>query len=552
MKYDVIIVGGGITGLSIAYRFVESYKKILLIESTNNLGGRIKTINDTKNNLIYEAGAARISENHTKTLNLIEELDLNDQLVKLPENIDFIINNKKVKNTIIKLTNEVVENYNKIKDQIKIEDINFFQLCIDTIGYDKAELFKNLFGYDAEFMKMNAKTALELFINDYGTNVNYFCLTNGLNQIISKIENIINKENYITIKKEEKLLEVYDDKSILTDNGTYNFDNLILAIPYKELKKINIFKDVDILNSVEEIPLLRIYAKYPLDSNSEVWFKNINRTITNNYIRHIIPINYEKGLIMISYIDSEYAEMWNDSIISNSKIVINRLHKEINTLFKIKPPEPEYTKYFYWSNGFHVWKPGYDPNKLYKEILKPFDNELIFICGEGYSKHQGWIEGALETSYDVLEQIEVEDISFNRNKKEENNIKKENNIDNDIKKEDNDIKDNDIKEEKKENDLYNIYDVIKQKTWVVIELDKKYIYDLSNWIDKHPGGDWAIENIIKANKYYIKDGKDPNYTIKPIDLFKNGTGSEIHKSKDVINRFFKKENEYVKKVGILI
>ena len=45
---------------------------------------------------------------------------------------------------------------NNIKDKKKIgiEDINFFQLCIDTIGYNKSELLKNMFGYDAEFMKM--------------------------------------------------------------------------------------------------------------------------------------------------------------------------------------------------------------------------------------------------------------------------------------------------------------------------------------------------------------------------------------------------------------
>ena len=49
---------------------------------------------------------------------------------------------------------------------------------------------------------------------------------------------------------------------------------------------------------------------------------------------------------LTSYIDSEYAEMWNDSIISNNKSVIERLHKEIKTLFKIEPPEPEYIKYY--------------------------------------------------------------------------------------------------------------------------------------------------------------------------------------------------------------
>ena len=198
-----------------------------------------------------------------------------------------------------------------------------------------------------------------------------------------------------------------------------------------------------------------------------------------------------------------------------------------------------YIKYYYWSNGLHVWKPGYNPQKIYKEILKPFEDELIFVCGESFSLQQGWIEGALETTYDVLEKIEIEDISFNRNIKKEEETK------------DNNIKDNNINTSGS-NNLYNIYDVIKKKSWVVIELDKKYIFDLSNWIDKHPGGEWAIDRIIESNKYYIKDGKDEKYPIKPIDLFKKGKGSSIHKSKDVLNRYFKEENEYVKKVGILI
>tara|TARA_Y100001980_G_C14552646_1_gene337056 strand:+ start:1453 stop:3057 length:1605 start_codon:yes stop_codon:yes gene_type:complete len=534
MKYDVIIVGGGITGLSIAYRFIDSYKKILLIECTNKLGGKVKSIKDNTNDLIYEAGAARISENHTKTLNLIEELGFNDQLIKLPKDIDYIIDNEKKEVNLFVLINSVLNNYYKIKNdektknKIKIEDINFFQLCIDTIGYNKALLLKNMFGYDAEFMKMNAAATLQLFKKDFSIDSDYFILKNGLSQLITKMEKLINREKYITIKKKEKLLEVYNNNSILTDNNIYNYDNLILAIPHKELLQINIFEELDLLDAVESVPLLRIYAKYPTN-NGEVWFKNIKRTITDNYIRHIIPIDYEKGLIMISYIDSEYAEMWNDSIISNNKSVIERLHKEIKTLFKIEPPEPEYIKYYYWNSGLHVWKPGYSPTKLYEEILKPFEDELIFVCGDSFSLQQGWIEGGLETSYDVLEKLEIKDISFNRNiKKEENN-------------------DINISNVKNVNDLYNIYDVIKKKTWIVIELDKKYIYDLTNFIDTYQQTEWDIDKLINSNKYYIKDGKDKKYPIKPIDLFK-----KLYKSKDTLNRYFKEENEYVKKVGILI
>ena len=238
---------------------------------------------------------------------------------------------------------------------------------------------------------------------------------------------------------------------------------------------------------------------------------------------------------MISYIDSEYAEMWNDSS-SSKKIIINRLHKEIKNLFNIVPPEPEYIKYYYWTNGLHVWRPGYNYHKLYKETMKPYYDQQIFICGESFSKNQGWIEGCLETSYDVLEQIKIDDISFKRDvENKEDNI---DNIDN--------IQIN------TKNDLYNIYDVIKKRTWVVIELDKKYIFDISNWIEKQPNGKWDLEKAIEFNKYYIQEGKDENYMIKPIEVFKKGNSDSIHKSKDIINKYFKQQNEFTKQVGILI
>ena len=48
-------------------------------------------------------------------------------------------------------------------------------------------------------------------------------------------------------------------------------------------------------------PLLRIYAKYP--KQNEVWFNNMNTISTNSILRQIIPINYQTGLIMISYTD---------------------------------------------------------------------------------------------------------------------------------------------------------------------------------------------------------------------------------------------------------
>ena len=85
-NYDLVIVGGGISGLFLAYKLSETNLKILLIEKEKKLGGRIHTIK--KDNYSYECGAARFNENHLKLISLINELDLQDQMIQLQKDID--------------------------------------------------------------------------------------------------------------------------------------------------------------------------------------------------------------------------------------------------------------------------------------------------------------------------------------------------------------------------------------------------------------------------------------------------------------------------------
>lgn len=45
LKYSVIVIGGGMSGLSCCAKLIENgIKDILLIEANNRLGGRINTI----------------------------------------------------------------------------------------------------------------------------------------------------------------------------------------------------------------------------------------------------------------------------------------------------------------------------------------------------------------------------------------------------------------------------------------------------------------------------------------------------------------------------
>ena len=91
-NYDIIIIGGGITGVFLSYKLCETDLKIMLIETTERLGGRVNTIK--KDGIQYEAGAARFHSSHSKLLTLIDELGLSKNKMKLSKNSSYNQNYK--------------------------------------------------------------------------------------------------------------------------------------------------------------------------------------------------------------------------------------------------------------------------------------------------------------------------------------------------------------------------------------------------------------------------------------------------------------------------
>ena len=421
--YDIIIIGGGIAGLFTAYKLSQTNKNIILFESSNKLGGKIKTIKNE--NISYEAGAARFHKSHEKILALIHELDLKNDIIDLPKNINHILRNKSSNynyitnnNLILKeLLNTTIESKNKTPKNI-LEKLSFFQYLTMLFDNETALFIKDSFGYDSEILHLNAYAALYYHYDDLFKDNNYSILANGLSQITDKLTDyLINKKNVI-IKKNVSIKEIHEKHVITNKDDIFNFNTLIVAIPQKNLREINYFKNILPFEAIKPINLLRIYAKYPTEN---LWFKNIQRTTTDNILRHIIPINKKTGLIMISYTDDIYANMWNNNRIINKEFLIKTLHQQIYNIFNIKPPDPEFISSHYWEGGIHMWKPNNNIEKLYNNILKPNKDKEIYIIGESFSKKQGWIEGVLETCFDILKLLPLEGYKIYSTKSTVNN-----------------------------------------------------------------------------------------------------------------------------------
>ena len=415
-EYDFVIIGGGVAGCHTAMKLKEKHpgKSVVLIEKSNRLGGRLLTIKTRDGNL--EAGGARFSDRHKLLNKLIDELGISKKKIKIGSDVEFISTQKNFTydnqpfNKVEALMRDLVKRTRDFPiSTIKKHSLTSF--CDKIYGGETTKFLIDAFPYYARIHYMNLYDCLRS-INDYiDYKRQFYGLAGGLQQVPLECAKRF-KKNGGKILLETKLIDIVGHSVFIRNKSgklsEIQGDKIIVAIPKEFLKQIPLFnktnKIQNLVNAVQPYELMRIYAKYPLDKISKkVWFHDLPRKIsTNNKIKFIIQINPDKGLIMISYPNSDFTKFWRNK---NNKETIIALDKYLKQIFPDKViPTPIWVKSFFWNTGGNIWLPGRDSDKLAPKMLQPFNNH-IYVVGESYSQWQAWVEGALETSTKLLKII---------------------------------------------------------------------------------------------------------------------------------------------------
>jgi monoamine oxidase len=530
--YDLVIIGGGISGIYTLYKLSSKYPhlKILLLESGERYGGRIYSYKETVDGeeYIMDLGAGRLGHHHKLINNLINELGLKPKIIDIPNTKTYI---------------EVSENNNArdkthFKDSIMTKLTKFFlsplvfklgkamlqkfylseliKKYVSLVFFQKVE---SVFEYSSDLNEFNAYDAIEYFKHDYNNKSKFFTLLGGLEQIIENMLDLIKKTKSYK-SKNITLLNLSSVENIITKNNNnnnlfkivinnyskskvYNVHSkyVICALPKQSLEKFDLFKPIlRDLNSINSINLLRIFEIYN-KTNGEVWFKNIEKTITNSEVQFVIPINPNNGLIMSSYSDCANARFWN--LLRAKKgiqFVKNKLNIKLNQLFSIyniKVPPSKYIKMYFWDAGVACWKKNVDSDYLSSKLLNPLPN--VFIVGENYSKYQAWCEGALMTSENCISKLTNTLMTTMKTKSLKHTRK---------------LGGKNSKHNKK---MFSLDEVKKHNTkkdaWTIIE---NKVYNISSWIPKHPGGEIIMKALGKdATQLFITNGH-PSYVKKTI------------------------------------
>jgi len=403
--YDIIIIGGGISGLNAFHKLQQQQpdKKIVLLEKNSYYGGRIFTVKDKINGEEYTfpAGAARFNKNHERVIKLLKEFKLLDFRKDRPFSsyIDFIDTKKqfsmKFKN---KNGYEYIDKVLKMSKPVGIEDlkkITFQELTYKILPEDEAEFIMYASGYTGQLKNMNAYDAVNLFSTGIRTDLPYW--SGKYDTLVEKMVSHVKKNGgkLLLNSNVEKVEENKDRYEIYFNTKKVIAKKIIFCLPQPALLNISYLKPIHCLlkESITCKPLCRTYAIF---KKEDIWFKDIhNKIVSNNQLRYIIPMDYERGVIMISYTDDVYTNYWKKMQDNQSKLK-TEIIKLVKETFRLNINAPEKVYVCNWDCGVGYWNRNVDSEKMAAFILNPIPN--IYICGENYSNNQSWVEGALETS----------------------------------------------------------------------------------------------------------------------------------------------------------
>lgn len=396
----IAIVGGGISGMYISWLLLQKGYKVSLFEQGSQLGGRIQTIY-REDGISYETGASRFNKSHKLLINLLRTLDLHDKMVPIRGVKTYIKDGKEAK---IEHWTDIQEIKKRYTDDY-LKSVTLEEFLQHIYGSKRTQNIISSFGYNSEFQIQNAYTSLRIFEKDFNSNIQYYVLQGGLSQIITLIHkrlieggcNINLNTQVKDYNPQTKTLSWLNAGSGFGSSDLY--DKVVFCITKLTLSKLPslIANDRLVMKYIEGIqpaPLHRIFARFPLDTGSgKPWFSELGRTTSNNNIRYIIPIDPDKGVIMISYTDNQYADFWKKM---PKKQLRNELLSSIRSMFPNKHiPQPLWIDSRYWKEGATYWRPGSQPYRNRK-------GSNFYIAGEMNSRfHTAWIEGALETAKKV-------------------------------------------------------------------------------------------------------------------------------------------------------
>lgn len=229
-KFDIVIIGGGISGLSLASKLAHENKKVLILEAKEEFGGCLKTTYKEESDFWLEMGAHTFYNKYVNVIKLIQENELESDIIAREKTGMKVFTTKTVsilsQINFLELFTNIISSFKKKKEGKNVKE--YFSSLLGKGNYDK--LFRSLFSavivqdadnFSSEFFLKRRKTKNKEFPKS-------FILEKGMSSLVNKI--LEHKNIEFATNSEVIEISKEDNYVVKTKNGDeYSASDLALA-----------------------------------------------------------------------------------------------------------------------------------------------------------------------------------------------------------------------------------------------------------------------------------------------------------------------------------
>lgn len=340
-----------------------------------------------------------------------------------------------------------------------LRDVGFWNYLATILSAEGFSYVQDTMGHDFPVENFNALDMLEWFFTDFAPGTTNTTLAGGYDQLPIAIATRFEAAGgQLALDTEVVRITRSADGTFclaLRDGGEVRARTVILALPRRAIELISpgsVVLDTTsmraLLATVVPIPVMKLFLAYDrpwwTDAGvAEVWGHSVSTLPlrTTYYFGEEAsapggdPTNHN-SLLMASYTDSLQLSYWEglrrgpafaqranpatDTTPGSpawheqdaTAAMVAAATDQLGMLHQLDPsevPAPYAAAFKDWGDdpyggAMHAWAIGADSDAAMARALQPDPDVPLYVCGEAFSRFQGWVEGAFDTAETVLQQ----------------------------------------------------------------------------------------------------------------------------------------------------
>ncbi|XP_078373199.1 uncharacterized protein LOC144656829 isoform X2 [Oculina patagonica] len=307
---------------------------------------------------------------------------------------------------------------------------SFFDFMSEYLTPEGLQLFSHLTSLIPDYARQaSAETLFEFAKANAMVNSteNYFRPDNGLTEITRALKMSALKYG-AKLYKDQEIIAIDEDQEkqfkLRTSKYLVTANKLVVAIPVDPMKKIKGSVAEKIINDsiFDSIGLQLAFkgfavfgeAWWQLNSTGSRYLADEQEMLSNSdCLGFTFPYKSRgpngEAVLQMSYAKLHCAVKWGELLKVQSKEYVDQeMHRALERLFPgVDVPKPLESVYVYWDKGFtHAQRAGtyISSFEIVDWAKRPFPGQDLFIVGEAYHPLKGWIEGALLSAHNALQE----------------------------------------------------------------------------------------------------------------------------------------------------